>query len=404
MKNRRSTKSNPKNIRATINHTVYYKTILTSLFLLFGIGIFLYASQKSQKIQSRAYVAGENTTSNPLTNPPPGYTWKMTFNDEFNGQTIDKNKWYQWETHVDDNRLYRPQDSYLDGNGNLIIQTVQTTYNGKNMYTASSVASTGKFEQKYGYFESKVLLPNKTGVVPSFWLHTFNMEADIPNSCCEIDVFEQLGRNDKFQTTIHWGGYGTNHGWVDAQFLNKGVLNGWHTFGLWWKADEYIFYLDGVEFWRTNANGHVSQVPQFVWLSQYPNNWAGNIDPRQVPAIFKVDYVRIYELNAVSPTPIATITPKATSTVTPFSTPTPFYTKTPTPTITKSPKPIITIKKTPTPISIRRQPSPTTTSILKPLIRATPKTVSKNPEETKTNNQWFTQILNSLIKRLNRDK
>ncbi len=40
-------------------------------------------------------------------------------------------------------------------------------------------------------------------------------------------------------------------------------MAGWHTFGLWWKPDEYVFFVDGEETWRTNAGG-VSQVPEFM--------------------------------------------------------------------------------------------------------------------------------------------
>ena len=39
-----------------------------------------------------------------------------------------------------------------------------------------------------------------------------------------------------------------------------GVMEGWHTFSLLWLPDEYVFYVDGKETWRTKAGG-VCQVP-----------------------------------------------------------------------------------------------------------------------------------------------
>ena len=44
------------------------------------------------------------------------------------------------------------------------------------------------------------------------------------------------------------------------------LRNGFHTFGLWWKPDEYVFYVDGKETWRSKAGG-VCQVPEYMLLS-----------------------------------------------------------------------------------------------------------------------------------------
>ena len=43
-------------------------------------------------------------------------------------------------------------------------------------------------------------------------------------------------------------------------------MDGWHTYSLWWKADEYVFFVDGRETWRTTAGG-VCQVPLYLKLS-----------------------------------------------------------------------------------------------------------------------------------------
>jgi len=37
-------------------------------------------------------------------------------------------------------------------------------------------------------------------------------------------------------------------------------MEGWHTFGLSWKPDEYIFYVDGKETWRTKRA--ISHAPE----------------------------------------------------------------------------------------------------------------------------------------------
>jgi beta-glucanase (GH16 family) len=55
-----------------------------------------------------------------------------------------------------------------------------------------------------------------------------------------------------------------------------GVMEGFHTFGLLWTPDEYIFYVDGKETWRSKAGG-VCQVPQYMLLSDEIGSWAGDI-------------------------------------------------------------------------------------------------------------------------------
>ena len=61
-----------------------------------------------------------------------------------------------------------------------------------------------------------------------------------------------------------------------------GVMEGWHTFGLWWKPDEYVFYVDGKETWRTKAGG-VCQVPEYILLSDEIGKWGGDIKKAKLP-------------------------------------------------------------------------------------------------------------------------
>lgn len=72
-------------------------------------------------------------------------------------------------------------------------------------------------------------------------------------------------------------------------------MNGFHTFSLWWKADEYVFYVDGKETWKTDAGG-VCQVPLYIKLSDEIGKWGGDIAKAKLPDRFVVDYVRVYAL------------------------------------------------------------------------------------------------------------
>ena len=82
---------------------------------------------------------------------------------------------------------------------------------------------------------------------------------------------------------------------MDVHVEVPGVMEGFHTFGLWWKPDEYVFYVNGKETRKTNAGG-VSQVPEYVKLSDEIGDWAGDIKKAELPDAFLVDYVRVYDL------------------------------------------------------------------------------------------------------------
>ena len=56
------------------------------------------------------------------------------------------------------------------------------------------------------------------------------------------------------------------------------------------------FYVDGREVWRTKAGG-VSQVPEFIKLTEEIGTWGGDIKKAELPDFCEVDYVRVYEMS-----------------------------------------------------------------------------------------------------------
>lgn len=98
----------------------------------------------------------------------------------------------------------------------------------------------------------------------------------------EIDIMEKPWLDDRINYALHWDGYGKDHKSKGTVVKVPGVMEGWHTFGLCWKADEYVFYVDGKETWRTNAGG-VSQVPEYIKLSDEIGDWAGDIKKAELP-------------------------------------------------------------------------------------------------------------------------
>ncbi len=52
-----------------------------------------------------------------------GKTWKLAWNDEFNGSEVDQSKWELCGDWKRRDGFWVKEDSYLDGQGNLILRT-----------------------------------------------------------------------------------------------------------------------------------------------------------------------------------------------------------------------------------------------------------------------------------------
>ena len=60
----------------------------------------------------------------------------------------------------------------------------------------------------------------------------------------EIDIMEKPWLDDRVQHTLHWDGYGKDHKSEGYKATVPGVMDGWHTFGLLWLPDEYVFLVE----------------------------------------------------------------------------------------------------------------------------------------------------------------
>ncbi|WP_197528374.1 glycoside hydrolase family 16 protein [Aeoliella mucimassa] len=227
-----------------------------------------------------------------LPTPPEGQDWKLIWNDEFDGDKLDESKW--------DIPEYKRRAAWwsakavaLDGEGHLAIKTLREG----DRYLNACIRSRDKFEHKFGYYVARVKLQKEPGHWTAFWLYndSVNKVGDDGRDGTEIDIFEKITLDDQVHHALHWDGYGDAHQneFTDAEV--PGVMEGWHTFGLWWKADEYVFYVDGKPTWTTTASG-VCQVPLYVKFSDEIGEWSKTISTAKLPDEFQIDYVRVYDL------------------------------------------------------------------------------------------------------------
>jgi len=223
---------------------------------------------------------------------PEGKVWQLVWHDEFDGATLDDSKW-EVPDHRRRDGWWSPKAVSLDGEGHVAISTLK---DGDRCLDAC-VRTPGRFEHAHGYYVARIKLQKQPGHWPAFWLYDscVGKVGDDGRDGTEIDIMEKPWLDDRLQHALHWDGYGEAHRWESKVVNVPGLMDGFHTFALWWKQDAYLFYVDSEETWRTDAGG-VCQVPLYLKLSDEIGKWAGDIATAELPDQFLVDYVRVYDL------------------------------------------------------------------------------------------------------------
>ncbi|MCY1719368.1 glycoside hydrolase family 16 protein [Prolixibacteraceae bacterium Z1-6] len=222
-------------------------------------------------------------------------TYKLFWSDEFEGSDIDLKKWnYRAEGSTRKYGVVSRQTIALDGNGNVTIKVLKDN-DGK--YFIGQLGTQGLFETTYGYFECRAKMNKELGPHIAFWLQSpevGNTSNNPQEYGAEVDIFEyHMKEPDTVHHNIHWNGYGDTHKSTGAKINLSDLKNGFHTFGLEWTKDEYVFYVDGIETWRTSTA--VSHRSEYIILSTELTGWGGDPQSGNFPDEVVFDYVRVYK-------------------------------------------------------------------------------------------------------------
>ena len=251
-------------------------------------------------------VTTEETTAAPdpdayKTITVEGKEYKLTFEDNFDGDKLDERKWErcpEWPRQNLNNQWDNDM-SYLDGEGNLIIE--MSYDKNQDKYLSGGVRSKGKFEQAYGYFEIRC----KVNQIPGYWTAFWLMGECVGDTNLggvngtEIDIMESAYyETGEIQNTLNWDGYGEYHKY-SGNIAKADVYDGeYHTFSLLWTKEEYIFYIDGEISWRTDAKEArgTCEKPLYIKITSEMGTWANYelLTPDKLPDYMIVDYVRAY--------------------------------------------------------------------------------------------------------------
>ena len=384
---------------------------------------------------SPAWAADAGVQPTPETVRAQGYN-KVSFQDEFDGTSLDTSKWgYQYgcfdpaqhsqaqytdspdnvsvhDGHLSLTARYSPMKTKWDGS-----QVPRTCKNGDATYDAPFTSGMITTKTKDGkvlyaapgtgfYAEARVKLPTARSSWSAFW--GTGTKGGWPANG-EIDIFESKGYDPSFlMSNIHTPRAGN----PKKTQQHQGAMHGdtatsqseWHTYGLLKTADAIEFYFDGQMTHRVKMsdikgesnpfadpdNDLVLKLNQMVggsYLAKH-DNWADKtyVDATKFADDYKsadgagstmyVDYVRVWEKGPNAPT--VTETPAPESTPAPTAEPTPAPAE---PTVAPTAAPTPAPEPTPAP-----SPEPTAEPAPAPSTEPTPAPEPTKPADNNAGN------------------
>ena len=225
------------------------------------------------------------------------HTWRLAFDDEFNGTELDTTKWNP--TNWKDSKFYDPAN-VLVADGRLLLRASAPN-------RSAMVQTLGKFEFTYGRLETEIKVPRGKGFWPAVWTRTPDLEQ--PYGDPEIDLLEMWmtnsdqDLNDEYTISHNYhyenqaGVPQSSHTWTRS---NTSYATGFHTLGIEWEPGRISWFVDGIETKRFTGP-LVASTPQFLVFSLQIGHasWIGPaFDPDQTtpfPSYMQVNWVRVWQ-------------------------------------------------------------------------------------------------------------
>lgn len=221
-------------------------------------------------------------------------SWKLTFQDEFEWNTLDKSHWnfgfhYKSAKLIEDHSFANEKQANNSGKNVSVVEGIlkletkrekvkaRAWHSEKGFienefnYTSDVLQTAEKFRQKYGIFRAKIRC---TGSINhAFW----------------------LGADDKLPTVkiFHFDGKKINIGNANKNIFDGVKINGinpyqYFIYSLVWTENELIWMINNLEVYRTASN--IPSEKMYLafnsFITEKQHGSTGNIE---------VDWVRVYE-------------------------------------------------------------------------------------------------------------
>jgi beta-glucanase (GH16 family) len=236
-----------------------------------------------------------------LSPPPAPGNWVLVFNDEFDGDSIDRSKWSETSSSLRDRgQGNRGQNNQIEWNtfANLEVSGGILTMRARREvhlspsgweypWTGAMINSSPGFTFTYAYIEERSRLPLAPGFWPAFW--TWQAPSGMTHQ--EVDVYEFWSGwiPGRYLSTTHpskdgkWTHY-KDHGTAADQ---------WNVYGADVRPDGITFYLNGrVVHETTNAPSAPMNIISNLAVE-------GNRPPTVDQAAKEVGYIRAWKRRAV---------------------------------------------------------------------------------------------------------
>ena len=232
--------------------------------------------------------------------------WRLVWSDEFNDNEIDKSSWSRcpimsapWAIYMTDaDSLCQEKD------GVLSVHAINRPEgcDDKRPFLTGGVETLGKRSLHFGRIDVRARFDCAKGFWPAIWLMP-DIEICWPDGG-EIDIMEHINCDPKIFQTAHslhtweWREPETQFGFVSK--VDQDVFN---VYSVEINYNTIEFYINGV---KTGSYERIkpdkpdqfpfSEHPFYLILSaQLGGDWAGEVEPKDLPVKMEIDYVRFYK-------------------------------------------------------------------------------------------------------------
>ena len=268
------------------------------------------------------------------------YEWKLLFDDNFDGNALDKQKWdnsYSWcarSLGTGEAQYYTDDENFIFSGGTLkIIARNEQVSKLINLCSSNVMMPDGLMNQRtfnytsglistktnfsYGKYEIRCKIPYASGSWPAFW--TFG---DSPTGQTEIDCFEFYGGNYNQQGTNLHTNNSTSCG---MDIYGTGFTSSFHVYSFIYTPSYVEWYTDGILIRKVNKYRKLSRAEAYIIVSAWsndpdqedlndyyqinqafphPDSWMRIIAnyaventawPLTFPGTFEIDYIKYYQ-------------------------------------------------------------------------------------------------------------
>lgn len=240
---------------------------------------FLVCNSSCSKKNNTVHI--DKTTETIVDKIPPVSKWKLVFQDDFSGTSVNIDNWSMYDSpgHAG-NGLRRPE-AFSVSNG-LLVVTAQMV-DGKLV----SGGMAHKINYKYGKFEFRVRIEQDPSEATSGVILTWPQSEKWPMDG-ENDMYESGtgATRNPFKTFIH---YGTSAG-TQYQFVHNADATQWHTIAMEWETNALRMYRDSNLVWALTDVNAIPDVPHHlcIQLDAFKNSMTGSVK-------MYVDWVKVYQ-------------------------------------------------------------------------------------------------------------